>query len=395
MCCVCVITGAENYRIEIMLTFFGTKADAAAAPPPPPPPLAWVLDYAPDVPAPPTWLVVVLVSVIAFDLLRRLAFYRSVSFAGKHVVVTGGSQGIGKALAEKLLARGARVTILARTESTLAQATADLRDAELARRSKLRGGSRAARPEEEAVAIQYVSASTTDFPKLSAAMERAAEAHGPIDCLIACAGGALPGLLLHTSVDDYQKAMDVNYMGTLKSVKAVVEGMVARRRGMVIIIGSALSVVGFMGYSTYASTKHALRGLADTLRNELIGFGISVHIAYPPDTQTPGFDHENETKPIETASMVPIDVFPAESVAESMLRGAEKGLYHLPSPDPVLNLMVASRAGVSPRAFPLAEALLMPLASVLESLASAYFDVWGRRYARRHEREVAEKAKAK
>jgi 3-dehydrosphinganine reductase len=59
---------------------------------------------------------------------------------------------------------------------------------------------------------------------------------------------------------------------------------VARKKGQIIVVGSALSVVAFMGYSTYASTKHALRGLADTLRNELVGFGITVHIAYPPDT---------------------------------------------------------------------------------------------------------------
>lgn len=89
--------------------------------------------------------------------------------------------------------------------------------------------------------------------------------------------------------------------------------------------------------------------------------------------------------------MVPIDVFPAERVAEDMLRGAESGVYHLPSPDTVLNWMVSSRAGVSPRAYPFIECCLLPLAGLIEAAASVYFDYWGRRYARRHAREQAAK----
>ena len=88
-------------------------------------------------------------------------------------------------------------------------------------------------------------------------------------------------------------------MGTLKSLKAVIPEMVERRRGHVIIVSSAVSAVSFLGYSSYAPTKHALRGLADALRNELLGLGIAVQIAYPPDTDTPGCKHENETKPPE------------------------------------------------------------------------------------------------
>ena len=62
--------------------------------------------------------------------------------------------------------------------------------------------------------------------------------------------------------------------------------MVRRRKGHVIIVGSALSVVGFMGYSTYAPTKHALRGLADVLRNELLSRHIP--LAQPPTAETAG-----------------------------------------------------------------------------------------------------------
>ena len=64
--------------------------------------------------------------------------------------------------------------------------------------------------------------------------------------------------------------------------------------------------------------------------------------------------------------------------------GAETGLYHLPGPDQMLNLLVSSMAGVSPCAYPLIESALMPLCAVVSAAVSAYFDYWGRKYARRH-----------
>ena len=59
--------------------------------------------------------------------------------------------------------------------------------------------------------------------------------------------------------------------------------------------------------------------------------------------------------------MVPVDIYPAERVAKALLNGAEGGLYHIPSPDPVINAMSSSMAGVSPRAYPLIECMLLPL----------------------------------
>ena len=306
---------------------------------------------------------------LTFDLVRRYFLPRH-SFANKHVLITGGSQGIGKALAARLLARGARVTILARTKATLQKAKDELT------------------ADQPGGYCQYVCASITASAQLAAAVAEASTTFGDVEVLIACAGAAQPGLFLHTSADDYGRAMELNYVGTVRSIKAVVEPMVARRRGHIIVVGSAMSVVGFMGYSSYAPAKHALRGLTDCLRNELVGFNVAVQIAYPPDTETPGFEHENKSKPIETLKMVPVDIYSAASVAESMLRGAERGLYHLPAPDPGINLLVSSCSGVSPRAFPCCEALLAPVVSLIESAVSVYFDMWGRRYARRHDSET-------
>lgn len=88
--------------------------------------------------------------------------------------------------------------------------------------------------------------------------------------------------------------------------------------------------------------------------------------------------------------MVPVDIYPADKVAHSMICGAETGLYHLPGPDPMLNFLVSTMAGVSPRAYVLLEAVLMPLGALIEAVVSVYFDYWGRKYAARH---IANEAK--
>ncbi|KAL1499931.1 hypothetical protein AB1Y20_012613 [Prymnesium parvum] len=314
-----------------------------------------------------------LAAAVAFDLIRRALLPRT-SLRGKHALVTGGSSGIGKALAARLLARGARVTLLARTQHKLHAAAEELR---------------AALPDAQ---VQYVCASTTSSEQLAAALHAASAAFGAVDVLVANAGAAAPGLFLEMPLSTFEAQMELNYMGTVRSVKAVLPQMVARRGGNVVIVASGAAVVSFMGYTSYAPTKWALRGFADALRNEVCGFGVGIHIAYPPDTETPGFEHENQTKPVETAAMVPVDVYPAEKVAHSIVRGLETGLYHLPGPDPLLNLLVSTMGGVSPRAYVFLEVALLPIAALVEAAVSVYFDYWGRKYARRHAEEEAKKA---
>lgn len=226
------------------------------------------------------WLLLLPLGALAFDLCRRALLPRG-SFANRHVLITGGSAGIGKALAARLLARRARVTLLARSEPRLQAALEELR----------------AGAEGEAQ-LQYVCASTTSSEQLLPAIARAEAAFGPVDCLIANAGGAVPGLFLEMEMETFESQMQLNYLGTVRAIKAVLPQMAARRSGRLIIVASGAAVVSFMGYSSYAPTKWALRGLADSLRNEMCGLGVSVHIAYPPDTETPGFERENQSKPV-------------------------------------------------------------------------------------------------
>lgn len=92
--------------------------------------------------------------------------------------------------------------------------------------------------------------------------------------------------------------------------------------------------------------------------------------------------------------MVPVDIYPAERVAKALLNGAEGGLYHIPSPDPVINAMSSSMAGVSPRAYPLIESMLLPLFGLIEWLAYCWFDRFAHKYARRHAAEQQARQKS-
>lgn len=177
--------------------------------------------------------------------------------------------------------------------------------------------------------------------------------------------------------------MRLNYFGSLNAVRAVLPQMLSRRSGKVVLVASAAGVCGFAGFTSYAPTKWALRGFGDCLRNELLGSGVTVHLAYPPDTDTPGFERESLSKPPEchAASRAAGDaLYSAESVAESALRSLERGKYHLGSPDFGQNLLVASMAGLSPHPLPLLiELAIAPILSVAMRVFGAIIDRASRR----------------
>ena len=170
----------------------------------------------------------------------------------------------------------------------------------------------------------------------------------------------------------------------MHAIKAVAPYMVAKRKGNICIIGSAASVVSFIGYSSYAPTKFALRGLADSLRNELSGFNIQVSMAYPPDTDTPGFKLENEKKPQETKDCFPGDAYSSESVALSLIYGISHNDYHIQSPDYLQNLLIWGMTGVTPRTFPILEVLLLPIIAIVMIPFHIWFDYVANGYAKRY-----------
>lgn len=286
---------------------------------------------------------------------------------GKTVFITGGSEGIGKSLALEFVKRGANVVIMARTESKLQSAVKDLEAAKV----------------RDAQKIGLQKMDVTDMSSVKEGISSASAAFGSPAFLIACAGVSKPGYFLEQDASVAQQQMDLNYMGTVNVLKVVAPVMKAQGGGHIMIVASAAAVVSFIGYSSYSPTKFALRGLADSLRNELIGFGIKVSICYPPDTDTPGFAEEEKLKPAETKACFPASPYSSESVARGSIHSMLAGDYHIQSVDILQNLLVTSMAGVTPRSFPILEILLQPILCLVYVPFLWNFDYQARCYAKR------------
>eukprot|EP00879_Flechtneria_rotunda_P022800 GHRR01024080.1.p1 GENE.GHRR01024080.1~~GHRR01024080.1.p1 ORF type:complete len:117 (+),score=21.68 GHRR01024080.1:703-1053(+) len=94
----------------------------------------------------------------------------------------------------------------------------------------------------------------------------------------------------------FERQMQLNYLGSLHAAKAVYAGMVSRNSGHICFVASTMALMGLVGYSAYAPSKFAVRGLAECLRNEVQGTKVCVSIAYPADVNTPGYAKENLSK---------------------------------------------------------------------------------------------------
>ncbi len=233
-------------------------------------------------------------------------------FEERHVIITGGSSGIGKATARLLATRGAHVTIVARTRTTLDAAAAEI----LAVRRA---------PSQRVLAL---AADVSVRDEIEAALTAAAAQMGPPDALIASAGIAHPGYFRELPVEVFERTMAVNYFGTLYAIRAVLPAMEARRQGHLVLVSSGAGLVGIYGYTPYAPSKFALRGLAESLRGEVRAAGIGVSIVYPPDTDTPQLVAENRTKPPETRRITATaTTWSAAGVARAIVRGVERGTF--------------------------------------------------------------------
>jgi 3-dehydrosphinganine reductase len=245
-----------------------------------------------------------------------------------HVLITGGSQGIGLATARRALERGARVSLVARDVERLASAADELEAAV-----------------GDATRVAVEPADVTDLETLKRAIDLLIAQLGPVDVLVANAGGARPGRFVELPLEVHRQQMELNYFGALHPVREVVPAMIERGSGHLVLVASAAGIVGIYGYSAYTPPKFAMRGLADTLRAELKPHGIRVSCAYPPDTDTPGLAAEDLKKPAATAAISSsVKVRSADRVAKAIVRGIERDRLVITA-DPT-TAMLARAAGL-------------------------------------------------
>lgn len=232
--------------------------------------------------------------------------------ASRHVMITGGSSGIGKAIAKRYAAHGDDLTIVARRPEVLHTARQ-----EIDRARGAAGGQTRTR-----------SADVTDRDALNEAFGAAMAEAGVPAILIASAGIVVPGYFSDLPTTVFEEHMAVNYFGTLYAIRAVLPAMRAKGRGRVVLVSSGAGLIGILGYTAYCPTKYALKGLAESLRAELERDGIGISVVYPPDTETPMLAKENRIKPPETRLITQTaKTWSADDVARVMDDGIAKGRF--------------------------------------------------------------------
>ena len=208
----------------------------------------------------------------------------------QHAVVTGGSSGIGLSIAVELANRGCdNITILARKESQLAEAKKSVEETVAV--SKIKGA--------KATSVRTVSIDITDDKALIKVAETLCGEVGAPTLIFNCAGVSVPLDFEDLSTSTFQSQVNLNYLGSTYIVKAFLPYMEKHIGGNIILTSSMSGQTGTYGYSAYSPTKFAIRGFAECLSMELAAHksNVNIMLAYPPDTNTPGYEIENKLKP--------------------------------------------------------------------------------------------------
>ena len=232
------------------------------------------------------------------------------TFNKRFVLISGGSSGIGLALANEFAKRGSNICILARREEVLAKAILEIKSHCI-------------------LTSQVVIGLSLDVTNRELIKERILaiiSEHGTPDILINSAGVAHPGQFEELEMEIFDWMINVNYMGTVNMCKAIIPYMLERQSGTIVNISSVAGFLGVYGYTAYCGSKFAVKGFSDALRSEMKPHNINVQIVFPPDTQTPQLDYENQYKPrITKALSSSAGVMPADKVAQEIIKGIQRG----------------------------------------------------------------------
>ena len=204
------------------------------------------------------------------------------------VVVTGADAGLGRAIAEEFGRHGASVTLVARDRDRL----------ETAKREIEGLGGRGL----------VIVGDVADPDVLEAAATQTEEAFGPIDIWVNNAMASVFSPVKEMQPDEYRRVTEVTYLGYVYGTLAALERMLARDRGAIVQVGSALAYRSIPLQSAYCAGKHAIVGFTDSLRCELLHDESNVHVTcvHMPAMNTPQFDWVKSRLPRKPQPVPPI-----------------------------------------------------------------------------------------
>ncbi len=250
--------------------------------------------------------------VAAREVLARV---REVDLHGQVALITGGSRGLGLAMARELADAGCRLAICARDEAELLRAGEDLE-----------------RHGAQVIAVRCDVADKADVDRMIAVVE---EEFGRIDILVCNAGVMQVGQVDSMELEDFRQAMDIMYWGVLHPIMAVLPEMRARKAGRIAVVTSIGGVVSVPRLLPYNAAKFAAVGLTEGLTAELASVGITVTTIVPGLMRTGSFlnalfsgDEEGrlaQYKLFALLSSLPLLTVSAESAARTYVRAIRRG----------------------------------------------------------------------
>jgi NAD(P)-dependent dehydrogenase (short-subunit alcohol dehydrogenase family) len=237
------------------------------------------------------------------------------------VWITGASSGLGAALAARLAAAGRSVAVSARREPRLR---------ELAEVTPGPGR------------LHPVPLDTENLEEVRAGVARIEKELGPIDQAVLNAGTHRPVDARALDPQDFRKLVEVNLMGTVNCLAAVLPPMLARKRGRIALVASVAGYRGLPTSSAYGMTKAGLINLAEALRVELAPQGVVVQVVNPGFVRTPLTDRNDFPMPF---------LMEPEAAAEAFYRGLQSDRFEIAFPRRFVALMKVLRCLPAPLAF--------------------------------------------
>ncbi len=251
------------------------------------------------------------------------ALLMSTSPKSEVVVVTGATAGVGRAIAQAYAKRGARIGLLARGPD----------------------GLEATKKEVERLGGQALAIKTdvADADAVEAAAEQVENEFGPIDVWVNNAMTSVFGEFTDIEPEDYRRVTDVCYHGTVYGTKSALKRMLPRDRGAIVLVGSALAYRGIPLQSAYCGAKHAIQGMFDSIRAELLHneSNVTISMVQLPAVNTPQFGWVKSLLPNKAQPVPPI--YQPEIMADAVLWAAESGKREIYVAYPAVQTVVGNK----------------------------------------------------
>jgi NAD(P)-dependent dehydrogenase (short-subunit alcohol dehydrogenase family) len=258
--------------------------------------------------------------VAAGALVRRRRHVSQRNFAGKVVFITGGSRGLGLALADQFLWAGAHVAIAARDPAELAKAKRHL----------------LLTPQAKGPTVLEVVCDVMDPRSIEVAVETVEHDLGPVDVLVNNAGIMAVAPLLNQSKRQFKEAMDTNFYGAMHTTFAILPGMLLRRTGSIVNIASIGGLVAVPHMLPYTASKFALVGFSRGLHTEVKSGGVNVLTVCPWLMRTGSHLHAKvggkkaaEYGWFSLGATLPLVAIPAQIAARQIVGATAKGKSEL------------------------------------------------------------------